>query len=159
MTSGMDIALRHLEVLTHARSWRNMHGHLSVIVRYSRIVAEVSPAVHVLRNRGSHLVGSTDVANFRPEARVCNIERLTASRFGSHAEWFWLYTFSSCRLTYCVLRLCMNRGRLCGWYSVHKRPSCNLTRAIDHIHERCYLIAYFSNSASAGSFRQQQCAC
>ena len=62
MTSGMDIALRHLEVSTHARSWRNMHGHLSVIVRYSRIVAEVSPAVHVLRNRGSHLVGSTQMS-------------------------------------------------------------------------------------------------
>ena len=86
MTSGMDIALRHLEVLTHARSWRNMHGHLSVIVRYSRIVAEVSPAVHVLRKRGSHLVGSTDVEKFRPEAGVCNIERLTASRFGSHVS-------------------------------------------------------------------------
>ena len=41
----MDIALRHLEVSTHARSWRNIHGHLSVIVRYSRIVAEVSPGL------------------------------------------------------------------------------------------------------------------
>jgi hypothetical protein len=41
----------------------------------------------------------------------------------------------------------MNRGRLCGWYSVQKRPSCNLTRAIDHIHERCYLIAYSFQTA------------
>jgi hypothetical protein len=86
VTSGMDIALRHLEVSTNARSWRNMHGHLSVIVRYSRIVAKVSPAVHVIKKRGSHPVGSTDVEKFRPEAGVCHIARLTASRSGSQVS-------------------------------------------------------------------------